>query len=78
MAGRTPDEEDWASQPTLSRLENAVTVADLLQLEEWFLERFVESLDSDTTQITLDTGQQSPRSGHQPARHAAFPRWSLR
>jgi hypothetical protein len=33
VAGRRPDAPDLASQPTLSRLENAVTASDLLRLE---------------------------------------------
>jgi hypothetical protein len=36
IAGRTPDERALASQPTLSRLENMVTVKDLLRMREWF------------------------------------------
>jgi len=35
IAGRSPAGRDLASQPTLSRLENAVTAADLLRLEEF-------------------------------------------
>jgi hypothetical protein len=54
VAGRLPNAHDLASQPTLSRLENAVTAADLLRLEEWFLERFVQSFDQPPTVVTLD------------------------
>lgn len=54
LAGRLPDEEDLASQPTLSRFENAVTPRDLLNLEDWFLQRFVDSFDEQPRQITLD------------------------
>jgi hypothetical protein len=35
---------DLASQPTLSRLENAVTSRDLYRLSRWLLERYVEKL----------------------------------
>jgi hypothetical protein len=45
---------DLASQPTLSRLENAVLVGDLLAMEEWMLERFVETLPGERGEITLD------------------------
>lgn len=54
LAGRSPDGDDLASQPTLSRLENNVRPADLLRLEEWFLERFVDSFDAPPTELTLD------------------------
>lgn len=54
IAGRTADDRDLASQPTISRVENSVTPADLLRLEEWFIQRFVESFDEEPTAITLD------------------------
>lgn len=54
LADRAPDEPDLASQPTLSRFENAVTASDLLNMEEWFIERFVESFRKPPVQITLD------------------------
>lgn len=54
IAGRTPEADDLASQPTISRLENAITAGDLLQLEDWFIDRFVESFASEPTRITLD------------------------
>jgi hypothetical protein len=54
VAGRSPDDRDLASQPTLSRFENAVTAGDLLRLEDWFLEQFIQSFDEPPVQITLD------------------------
>lgn len=54
IAGRRPDDPDLASQPTLSRMENAVTAADLLRLEEWFLEQFVQSFAEPPRSLTLD------------------------
>jgi len=54
IADRTPDDRDLASQPTISRVENSVTPADLLKLEDWFIDRFVESFDEPPTRITLD------------------------
>lgn len=54
IAGRLPEDDDLASQPTLSRFENAVSPTSLLQLEEWFLTRFVESFDEPPREITLD------------------------
>lgn len=54
VAGRQPNDLDLASQPTLSRLENAVTPADLLRLEEWFLQQFIRSFAEPPTELTLD------------------------
>jgi hypothetical protein len=54
IANRLPDDEDLASQPTLSRFENAVTPSDLLRLEDWFIQRFVDSFDEPPKEITLD------------------------
>lgn len=54
IADRLPDDDDLASQPTLSRFENAVTPGDLLRLEDWYIRRFVASFDEPPTEITLD------------------------
>ena len=54
IAGRSPDGLDLASQPTLSRLENAVTVGDLFGMRDWFLDRFVEGFESEPARVTLD------------------------
>lgn len=54
LSGRNATDNDLASQPTISRLENAVKPADLLRLEQWFLEKFVESFDEAPDVITLD------------------------
>jgi hypothetical protein len=54
LAGRLPDDQDLASQPTLSRWENSVTAADLLRLEDWFLEQFIRSFDQPPRSLTLD------------------------
>ncbi len=54
IADRSPSDPDLASQPTLSRFENSVTPSNLLQMEEWFLDRFVESFPEAPERITLD------------------------
>ncbi len=54
IAERLPDEMDLASQPTISRLENAVTATDLLRMEDWFIDRFIESFSAAPSQLTLD------------------------
>ena len=54
LAGRLPEDDDLASQPSLSRFENSVSASSLLRLEEWFLERFVNSFTEPPREITLD------------------------
>lgn len=54
LSDRLPDDDDLASQPTLSRFENSITPRSLLQLEAWFINRFVESFDEPPGEITLD------------------------
>jgi hypothetical protein len=54
VAGRLPDAADLASQPTLSRFENSITPRMLLQLEEWFIQTFVDSFAEIPSQLTLD------------------------
>ena len=54
LADRLPEDDDLASQPTLSRFENAVTPRSLLRLEDWFIERFVNSFDEPPREVTLD------------------------
>ena len=68
IAGRLPSDDDLASQPTLSRFENSIKPAALLRLENWFLDRFVESFDEENppSQITLDVdGFDDPTHGQQ-------------
>ena len=54
VAGRRPDDDDLASQPTLSRLENAVTASDLLRLEDWYIDQFIASFAEPPRELTLD------------------------
>ena len=54
IAEQSPEGDDLASQPTISRLENSVTAGNLLAMEDWFIDRFVESFDQVPSQITLD------------------------
>ena len=54
LADRLPEDDDLASQPTLSRFENAITPKSLLRLEQWFIERFVNSFDEPPRELTLD------------------------
>jgi hypothetical protein len=54
VAGRLPEDDDLASQPTLSRLENSITPSDLLRAEEWFLSQFIGSFAQPPRCLTLD------------------------
>jgi hypothetical protein len=54
IAGRRPDEPELASQPTLSRFENEITIADLKRLREAFVEQFVASFSTPPTRLTFD------------------------
>jgi len=54
VADRSPEDDPLASQPTLSRFENAVSAQDLLRMETWFIERFVNSFDEAPRELTLD------------------------
>jgi len=54
VAGRTPEQEDLASQPTLSRFENAIDIASLWRLHDFFLDDFIGSFATPPGEITLD------------------------
>jgi hypothetical protein len=55
IAGRSPDDpQDLASQPTLSRFENAVTIADLWRLRDVLVEQFIASFPEPPLSLTLD------------------------
>ena len=54
LADRRPDEPDLASQPTLSRFENAVTIADLWRLREDLVAQFLDSFATPPVRLTRD------------------------
>jgi hypothetical protein len=54
VAGRLPSDPDLASQPTMSRFENAVTIPDLQRLRELMIEAFRASFPEPPVRITLD------------------------
>ncbi|MCP3996059.1 MAG: IS1380 family transposase, partial [bacterium] len=54
IAGRSPNGKDLASQPTLSRFENAIDVKSLRRLADVFIDQFIASFDEPPTRITLD------------------------
>lgn len=54
LAGRMPDDADLASQPTLSRFENAIGPASLFRLEDVLLEQFLDSFAEPPKRLTFD------------------------
>lgn len=54
IADRLPDDPDLASQPTLSRFGNAVSIADLWRLRDVLVDRFIQSFDRPPGHLTLD------------------------
>jgi hypothetical protein len=54
IADRDPDGQDLASQPTLSRFENAVSIPDLWRLRDELLRQFLDGFDQPPPRITLD------------------------
>jgi hypothetical protein len=54
VAGREPQENDLASQPTLSRFENAIDIPSLWRLHDCFIDEFIRSFPEAPLRITLD------------------------
>jgi len=54
IAGRSPEDDDLASQPTHSRFENAIDIASLNRLRDVMIEQFIESFDVPPAHLTLD------------------------
>jgi hypothetical protein len=54
VSGRKPKDDDLASQPTLSRFENAVDIPSLWRLHDFFIDDFIRSFDQPPNSLTLD------------------------
>ena len=54
VAGRKPEDDELASQPTLSRFENAVDVPSLWRVHDFFIDDFIRSFPEPPDRITLD------------------------
>src|SRR5918998_984717 len=54
IADRLPDDPDLASQPTLSRFENAVSIPDLWRLRDVLVDLSLQSFDTPPHPLTLD------------------------
>jgi hypothetical protein len=54
VAGRRPSDDELASQPTLSRFENAISVRSLVRLRDVFLDHFLASFEAPPRRLTFD------------------------
>jgi hypothetical protein len=54
ICGRSIEDDDLASQPTLSRFENAIDVKSFFRLADVLLEQFIASFDRPPAHLTLD------------------------
>lgn len=54
LCDRSIHDDDLASQPTLSRFENAIDTGSLLKLRDWLIDAFIASFDEPPTRLTLD------------------------
>jgi hypothetical protein len=54
LCGRSIVGDDLASQPTLSRFENAVDVGSFFRLRDLLIDQFIASFDEPPRQLTLD------------------------
>jgi hypothetical protein len=54
ICGRSIQEKDLASQPTLSRFENAIGPKSFFALQDLFLDQFIASFDKPPKHLTLD------------------------
>jgi hypothetical protein len=54
ICGREIEDDDLASQPTLSRFENAIGTRCFFRLEDMLLDQFIAAFDKPPTHLTLD------------------------
>ena len=63
VAGRSPDDDDLASQPTLSRFENGVSVRSLFRLQGVLIDQFIDSFEQPPARLTFDIDTFDDRRG---------------
>jgi hypothetical protein len=54
LAGRSPRDAELASQPTLSRFENAIDIPSLKRLRDVFIDQFIASFATPPRRLTFD------------------------
>src|SRR5262249_46514336 len=66
VADRCPKDHDLASQPTLSRFENAISIPSLKRLRDVFIDQFIASFATPPRHLTFDLDAiDDPAHGHQ-------------
>jgi hypothetical protein len=66
FADRSPDDDDLASQPTLSRFENAISIPSLKRLRDVVIHQFIASFEAPPRHLTFDLDAvDDPAHGHQ-------------
>lgn len=67
LCDRIPEDgAETASQPTLSRFENAIDIESLFRLRELFVDQFLDSFDAPPTRLVFDLdGFDDPAHGQQ-------------
>ena len=54
LAGRSPEDDDLASQPTLSRFENMIDIPSLWRLRDVLIDQFIASFVTPPRHLTFD------------------------
>jgi len=54
LAGRSPKDCALASQPTLSRFENQISICSLVNLQDVFIDQFIDSFKEPPRHLTFD------------------------
>lgn len=54
IAGRSPEDEPLASQPTLSRFENSIDIGSVRRLQDVFIDQFILSFPEPPSRLTFD------------------------
>src|SRR3954449_7626689 len=66
LADRSPDDPPLASQPTLSRFENGITIPSLKRLKDVLIDQFIASFAQAPRRLTFDLDAvDDPAHGHQ-------------
>jgi hypothetical protein len=67
VADRSPEDDDLASQPTLSRFENGISIPSLKRLRDVFLDQFIASFQTPPRQTFARAWLHQQMTGGHPA-----------
>jgi hypothetical protein len=66
VADRSPEDDDLASQPTLSRFENAISIKSVKRLRDVFIDQYIATFENPPRHLTFDLDAvDDPAHGHQ-------------